>query len=205
MSNEKAFWWRNYCTPTSGNGQRIEGQDNHRLLHLTNPKDCPDALLFIHNKAHKALMQKGAATGQTEALFCTPETMVCLILQELLLSPPKKGSLAHMSHLTIMLKLDASSTNLKLILEHLRMMSSRWDPTQRMACLGMFSLCWKTRCLVIVVLLCITSEFCQVLPRVAIAILPAIGQNQAQSSFAPYTTFVTYGLYVSYKLCFNSA
>ncbi|KAG1750470.1 uncharacterized protein EDB91DRAFT_1031367, partial [Suillus paluster] len=57
----------NYCTPTSGSGQCIEGQDNHCLLHLTNPKECPDAPSSIRNEAHKVLMQKGVAIGQTEA------------------------------------------------------------------------------------------------------------------------------------------
>ncbi|KAG1814443.1 uncharacterized protein BJ212DRAFT_1300720 [Suillus subaureus] len=38
-------------------------------LHLTNPKECPDAPSSIRNKAHKVLMQKGAAVGQTEAPF----------------------------------------------------------------------------------------------------------------------------------------
>ncbi|KAG1763650.1 hypothetical protein EV702DRAFT_922308, partial [Suillus placidus] len=57
----------NYCTPTSGSGQRIEGQDNRCLLHLTNPKECPDAPSSVRNEAHKVLMQKGTAVGQTEA------------------------------------------------------------------------------------------------------------------------------------------
>jgi hypothetical protein len=80
--SHRKIWKCNYCTPTSGNGQRIEGQDNRCLLHLTNPKDCPDAPPFVRNEARKALMQKGAAIGQMEApLFrdCsapdgTPET-----------------------------------------------------------------------------------------------------------------------------------
>ncbi|KAG0699328.1 hypothetical protein DFH29DRAFT_787104, partial [Suillus ampliporus] len=57
----------NYCTPTSGSGQRIEGRDNRCLLHLTNPKECPDAPPSVRNEARKALLQKGAAFGQTEA------------------------------------------------------------------------------------------------------------------------------------------
>jgi hypothetical protein len=80
--SRRKIWKCNYCTPTSGNGQRIEGRDNRCLLHLTSPKDCPDAPPFVRNEARKALMQKGAAIGQMEApLFrdCsapdgTPET-----------------------------------------------------------------------------------------------------------------------------------
>jgi hypothetical protein len=60
------FWKCNYCTATTGNGQHIEGRDNCCLLHLTNPKDCPDAPQFVCNEAWKALMQKGTAIGQTE-------------------------------------------------------------------------------------------------------------------------------------------
>src|SRR5882757_5166699 len=67
--SRRKIWKCNYCTPTSGNGQRIEERDNRCLLHLTNPKDCPDAPPFIRNEACKALMQKGAAIGQTEALL----------------------------------------------------------------------------------------------------------------------------------------
>ncbi|KAG1822474.1 uncharacterized protein BJ212DRAFT_804320, partial [Suillus subaureus] len=65
--SRRKFWKCNYCTPTSGSGQRIEGRDNCCLLHLTNPKECPDAPSSTRNEARKVLMQKGAAIGQTEA------------------------------------------------------------------------------------------------------------------------------------------
>jgi hypothetical protein len=64
--SHRKVWKCNYCTSTTGNGQHIEGRDNHCLLHLTNPKDCPDAPQFVHNEAWKALMHKGTAIGQTE-------------------------------------------------------------------------------------------------------------------------------------------
>jgi hypothetical protein len=64
--SRRKFWKCNYCTATTGNGQHIEGRDNRCLLHLTNPKDCPDALQFVRNEARKALMQKGTVIGQTE-------------------------------------------------------------------------------------------------------------------------------------------
>ncbi|KAG2071263.1 hypothetical protein BDR04DRAFT_1231252 [Suillus decipiens] len=65
-----------YCTPTSGSGQRIEGRDtNYCLLHLTNPKECPNAPPSVCNEACKALLQKGVAIGLTEApLFRDSDT-----------------------------------------------------------------------------------------------------------------------------------
>jgi hypothetical protein len=37
----------------------FEGRDNHCLLHLTNPKECPNAPQTVCHKAQQALIQKG--------------------------------------------------------------------------------------------------------------------------------------------------
>ena len=57
-SNRK-FWKCNYCSDDSPAGQRIEGRDNRCLLHLTDPKSCPDAPPKVRQDARLALMQKG--------------------------------------------------------------------------------------------------------------------------------------------------
>ena len=57
-SNRK-FWRCNHCLEDSRTGQRIEGRDNRCLLHLTNPKDCPNAPQAVRHKARQALIQKG--------------------------------------------------------------------------------------------------------------------------------------------------
>jgi hypothetical protein len=57
-SNHK-FWRCNHCPEDSWTGQHIEDRDNHCLLHLTNPKDCPNAPQTVHHKAQQALIQKG--------------------------------------------------------------------------------------------------------------------------------------------------
>jgi len=57
-SNHK-FWRCNHCLEDSQTGQHIEGHDNHCLLHLTNPKECPNAPQTVRHKAQQALIQKG--------------------------------------------------------------------------------------------------------------------------------------------------